>query len=251
MSKQYAFIPARAGSKRIQNKNLIDLNGHPLIAYTINCARQAGIFEEIIVSTDSAEIAKISKEYGACNYSLRPESISGSLSPDIDWLNFELGLRNFNGEDLIAILRPTNPLRTAHSIIRAIEIFKEHPEVDSLRAIKPVKEHPSKMWRYSHDNLEIIAFDRNINIVTRTYNHSSPLQTLETLYVQDASLEITTVRSVEKNSSISGIRTIGFQMPSYEGFDINFPEDLEYLKYLLAKGIINLPVARKHLNSIE
>ena len=79
-----ALIPARSGSKRIPNKNIKYLNGHPLIAYSIISAIDSGIFDRIIVSTDSNDIAKISEYYGAEVPFIRPENISTDNSPDID-----------------------------------------------------------------------------------------------------------------------------------------------------------------------
>lgn len=245
MSKNYAFIPARAGSKRIPNKNLVNLSGHPLIAYTIYCSLQSKIFDEVIVSTDSQEIAIVAQEYGAVADSLRPESISGSMSPDIEWLNYELNKGSFRTEDNICILRPTNPLRSPQTLVNAFETFKENREVDSLRAMRPIKEHPSKMWRTIENSNFAIPIDAGLNEITGTHNHSSPLQTLEKLFIQDASLEITSVGSILRNSSIAGQRVISFQMPEYEGFDINYLEDLDYLQFLISKKKVMLPTIKK------
>ena len=94
MSKQspsiLALIPARSGSKRVADKNIRPLAGHPLIAYTIAAARESGIFSSIVVSTDSEQYAEISRKYGAEVPFLRPAEISGDVSPDIEWIEFTL-----------------------------------------------------------------------------------------------------------------------------------------------------------------
>src|SRR4029453_2502412 len=85
-----ALIPARSGSKRLPDKNIRILAGHPLIAYTIAAARQSGIFSEIVVSTDSRGYAEFAEKYGAQVLFLPPAELSGDLSPDIEWIEFTL-----------------------------------------------------------------------------------------------------------------------------------------------------------------
>ena len=81
-----ALIPARSGSKRVPDKNIRPLAGHPLIAYTIAAALGSGIFSDVIVSTDSEHYAEIVKYYGAEVPFLRPAELAGDQSPDIEWL---------------------------------------------------------------------------------------------------------------------------------------------------------------------
>ena len=85
-----ALIPARSGSKRIRNKNIKYLGNHPLIAYTICSALNSKIFDYVLVSTDSQEIADVAKYYGAETPFLRPAKYASDNSPDIEWLNFTL-----------------------------------------------------------------------------------------------------------------------------------------------------------------
>ena len=236
MSTNTALIPARKGSQRLPGKNIIDLNGHPLIAYSILAAQKSSIFERIIVSTDCPKIAKIALQYGAEVPSLRPQEISSSDSPDISWVLLAINdWLNLRGEDYIAILRPTNPFRSSSSIVEAFELLKKNPTIDSIRAIRPIKEHPSKMWRGVPGQL-ITPFDDSMIINTKTPVHSSPFQVLEKLWIQDASLEIARVKAVRESHSISGRKVMGFEMPNIEGFDINYPEDIEFAR----KAIVEL-----------
>jgi CMP-N,N'-diacetyllegionaminic acid synthase len=85
-----ALIPARAGSKRVPDKNIRPLAGHPLIAYTVAAALDSGIFTDVIVSTDSQHYAEIVKYYGAEVPFLRPDTLAGDQSPDIEWLAYTL-----------------------------------------------------------------------------------------------------------------------------------------------------------------
>src|SRR5210317_2466380 len=85
-----ALIPARSGSKRVPDKNIRTLAGHPLIAYSIAAALQSRIFTAVIVSTDSERYADIARHYGAEVPFLRPDEIAGDTSPDIEWVTYTL-----------------------------------------------------------------------------------------------------------------------------------------------------------------
>lgn len=108
-----ALIPARAGSKRVADKNIRRLSGHPVMAYTISAAVQSGIFSDVIVSTDSEHYADIARHYGADVPFLRPQQLAGDVSPDIEWLAYTLDRLRDEGREYecFSILRPTSPFR--------------------------------------------------------------------------------------------------------------------------------------------
>ena len=240
--QKVALIPARIGSKRIPRKNLAVINGHPLIAYSINSALNTHLFDRVIVSTDSAEVAEISLKYGAEVPSLRPEEYSTDQSPDISWISYALdNWVNLDDEDLIVILRPTNPLRSSNTITSALEYFLNNAEADSLRAMRQVKEHPHKMWK-NKNNLYVEPINPHINKISGVEAHSTPTQLLGEVFVQDASLEIIRVWVLKKLGSLTGNKTLKFEMPDFEGFDINYPTDIAYLQYLLEKKLVQLPI---------
>src|ERR671910_2250640 len=111
MPSVIALIPARVGSKRVPGKNIRVLNGHPTIAYTIAPAIESGVFESVIVSTDSEEIAAIARHYGAEVPFLRPAQFAGDTSPDIDWVEHSLMTLRDKGRayEAFCLLRPTSP----------------------------------------------------------------------------------------------------------------------------------------------
>ena len=85
-----AFVPARSGSTRVRGKNVRVLAGHPLIAYTIAAARDAEVFDAVVVSTNDEAIAEIARHYGAEAPFLRPAAMAGPQSPDIEWVEHAL-----------------------------------------------------------------------------------------------------------------------------------------------------------------
>ena len=85
-----ALIPARQGSKRVPGQNVRVLNGHPMLAYTIAPALASGVFDAVMVSTDSEAIAEIARHYGAEVPFLRPAAYAGDTSPDVEWLSYTI-----------------------------------------------------------------------------------------------------------------------------------------------------------------
>ena len=127
-----ALIPGRAGSKRVPDKNIRLLAGHPLIAYSICAALQSRVFSDVIVSTDSGHYAEIAAHYGAEVPFLRPAEFSGDVSPDIEWLSYTLTKLQEEGRqyDCFSILRPTSPFRLPETIQRAWKAFTAEQGVD-------------------------------------------------------------------------------------------------------------------------
>ncbi len=235
-----AFIPARAGSKRVKNKNIRLLGGHPMLAYSIRAAIDSGVFDAVICATDSEQYADVARHYGAEVPFLRSAEISGDKSPDIEWVVWMLKTLKESGRDfeVFSILRPTNPFRQPETIRRAWSLFIEDPRADSLRAIEKCKQHPGKMW--------IIRGKRMLPLLPFTNGstpwHSSQYGVLPEIYAQDASLEIAWSRVPLEQNSIAGEAIIPFISQGLEGFDINDPEDWWMAERLLAKQEASLPV---------
>jgi CMP-N,N'-diacetyllegionaminic acid synthase len=238
-SRNVALIPARAGSKRAPGKNVRLLNGKPLIAYSILAAQESLIFDEIIVSTDSREYMDLAKQFGIKENRLRPASLASDSSPDIDWVNHAVSelIPHAHETDRLCILRPTSPLRTGKTIRSAIEIFADSPWASSLRALERVTEHPGKMWRVDENNVASPYLNQEGHIIP---THSRPTQSLEPLFVQNASLEITTVSSVKATNSIAGDKVLAFTMPEFEGLDLNSEIDFNFLEFLITSGKVRL-----------
>jgi CMP-N,N'-diacetyllegionaminic acid synthase len=234
-----ALIPARAGSKRVSDKNIRPLAGHPLIAYTISAALQSEIFSAVIVSTDSELYADIAKYYGAAAPYLRPAELAGDLSPDIKWLEYSLNRLRQDGRkyDCFSILRPTSPFRLPETIQRAWRAFTNEKGVDSLRAVEKCKQHPGKMW--------VVRGNRMVPLLPLTPAeqpwHSSQYQSLPEVYTQNASLEIAWTRVVFEGRTIAGNVLMPFFTEDYEGFDVNSDYDWSLAEHLIDSGQAQLP----------
>ncbi|CEP81867.1 acylneuraminate cytidylyltransferase family protein [Paraclostridium sordellii] len=145
-SKVLAIIPARAGSKGIKDKNIIDLNGKPLIAHSIEAGLKSKYINKVVVSTDGEKIAKIAKDYGAEVPFLRPKHLATDTAKTIDCVIHCIEELKKNGEeyDYVVLLQPTQPLRQPWHIDEAFELIIKRNE-DSLVSISKVKDHPVLM----------------------------------------------------------------------------------------------------------
>jgi CMP-N,N'-diacetyllegionaminic acid synthase len=233
-----ALVPARAGSQRVPGKNVAPLAGHPLIAYTVAAARESGLFDAVIVSTDSEAIADVARRYGAEVPRLRPVEMAGATSPDIEWVRHALEGADW---EVFSLLRPTSPFRTAATIRRAWDRFTAVPDADSLRAVRPVREHPGKMWRVTGELMEPFVPQTPGEVPT----HSRQTAALEQLYVQDSSLEIAWTRIVA-DGEIAGRRVVPFFCEGVEGLSIDYPDDLERAEALAAADPALLPRVEVH-----
>jgi CMP-N,N'-diacetyllegionaminic acid synthase len=234
-----ALIPARSGSKRVTDKNIRVLSGHPLMAYTISAAIASGIFDAVVVSTDSEAYAEIARHYGARTPFLRPMDIAGSTSPDIEWVEWTLSRLTAREQscDCFSILRPTSPFRLPETIQRAWRQFISLPQADSLRAVEKCREHPGKMWVLRG---EVMYPLMPLSPAEQPW-HSSQYASLPEVYVQNASLEIAWTRVVRESRTISGQTIMPFLTEGFEGFDINNAEDWILAEHYVGKGTARLP----------
>jgi N-acylneuraminate cytidylyltransferase len=234
-----ALVPARAGSKRVPDKNIRPLSGHPVIAYTIAAALDSKIFTDVIVSTDSELYAEIVKYYGAEVPFLRPPELAGDQSPDIEWLEYTLDRLQTAGRkyDCFSILRPTSPFRLPDTIQRAWDEFSAQTGVDSLRAVEKCTQHPGKMWVVRGKRMMPLL---PLGPVGQPW-HSSQYPSLPEIYVQNASLEIAWSRIVFEDRTIAGNVVMPFFTFDHEGFDVNNEYDWQLAKQLVQNGDAKLP----------
>ena len=238
MPSAIALIGARSGSERVVGKNVRRLAGHPLLAYAIETARRADVFDRILVSTDSEQIAQVARWYGADVPFLRPEEYATSTSPDIEWIAWTLP-RLDERYDLFAIVRATNPFRGPDAIRRGLDQLLATPEADSIRAVELVKQHPGKMWVIDEVGrlMRPLLDQSHLDVAW----HAGQYQALPEVYVQNSSLEIAWTRVVLEKRTIAGDVLMPFITETYEGFDINDPHDWMIAERLLAEGAVSLP----------
>lgn len=155
--KVLAVVPARGGSKGLPGKNILKMCGKPLIAWTIEKAKMSKYLDMVLVTTDSQEIADISKHFGAYVPFLRPAELATDKSSTYDALRHSLTYLKQEGRifDYIVLLEPTSPLREDDDIDRMLEQLVAMENVfDSIISIGEIDEHPSIVKRLSGLRLE-------------------------------------------------------------------------------------------------
>ena len=243
MPSAIALIGARAGSERVKDKNVRRLAGHPLLAYAIETARRAEVFDRILVSTDSEQIAQVARWYGADVPFLRPVEYASSTSPDIEWIAWTLR-RLDERYDLFAIVRATNPFRGPEVIRRGLDQLLATPEADSIRAVELVKQHPGKMWVIDEVGrlMRPLLDQSHLDVAW----HAGQYQALPPIYVQNSALEIAWTRVVEATGTREGRMLAPFLTEGYEGLNIDDEDDFARAERLVADGRASLvTVARE------
>lgn len=141
-----AIIPARGGSKRLPNKNILDLKGKPLIAHTIEASLKSKYIDKVIVSSDNDNILNISKEFGADTIK-RPDILANDTSTTFDAIKHTI--ENTEKYDYIILLQPTSPLRDENNINEAIELLEEK-KADAIVSVCEMEHSP--LWSNTIDD---------------------------------------------------------------------------------------------------
>jgi len=229
--KTLGIIPARGGSKRIPKKNIRILAGKPLIAWTLEVARECGEMDRIIVSTDDAEIADISRKYGAEIPFSRPAEAAQDDTPDYVVYRHAVSWLKENDDfapDIVVWLRPTSPLRNAEDIHNAIGIFKDRG-ADCVRSVCEVEQHP--YWMKTIQNGYLVPLMDGCD--EKEYYQR---QTLPPVYRLNGAVDVFSNVAVEKNGDLYGGKIHGYVMPVERSIDIDSEIDLAIAELLLKKG---------------
>jgi CMP-N,N'-diacetyllegionaminic acid synthase len=222
MVKVLVVIPARGGSKSLPNKNILPLNGKPLLCYSVAYALVCKIIDKVVVSTDSQRIADIAKDCGAETPFLRPSEYSEDSTRDYPVLRHTLEFYDGINEiyDIYILLRPTSPIRPSGLIERAIKILDNNPSASSVRSVAKIKEHPYRAWLINNDG----SMRGYVDGVEESFN--IPRQELPDIYFQTGDIEAIR-RQTLLNGSISGGNVYPLLIDHHEMVDIDHINDFK------------------------
>lgn len=215
-NKIIAIIPARSGSKGLKDKNIKDLNGKPLIAYTIEAAKQSRVFDSVFVSTDSEKYAQIAREYGAQVPFLRSSENSGDKAGSWDVVREVLAKLN-EKFDIVVLLQPTSPLRTAQHIRDAVDLFFEK-DADTVCSVCETP-HPMFWCNTLNEDLSMMDFikkeyQKRRQELPKSYTLNGAIYICKTKYIDN--LDFYSNKSfayvMNKNSSIDIDENLDFQL---------------------------------------
>ncbi|HEY1047213.1 MAG TPA: acylneuraminate cytidylyltransferase family protein [Bacteroidia bacterium] len=228
--KILTIIPARGGSKGIPRKNIIDVNGQPLIAYTILPALEVlkkGMVDKVIVSTDSPEIADVSKKYGAEIPFLRPESISGDKAKSVEFIQHALDFYLSQGVnfDAVLLLQPTSPMRTVEDLEKSIQLFLNSNNDSLISAYEEEYINDLVIYKLDEDGKTSSPLSPMHNKGVRRQDHGST-------YVRNGCIYISSAELIKKGLVI-GEKPLMYIMDKNKSVNVDTPEDLELLRKLL------------------
>lgn len=224
----FAFIPARSGSKGLKNKNIKEINGKPLLAYSILAAIESGKYDVIHVSTDSEEYAEIARKWGADVPFLRPAELASDTSSTGDAIKYSLEEYQKRGIsfDTITALQPTSPLRTGEDIIGAFDLF-EKKNANAIISVCEV-EHPP-MWS------NILTDDGNMIHFLET-DKDERRQDLAQYYRLNGAIYLSKMDYYLKASSLYNEKCYAYIMPKERSVDIDDAFDF-FMAESIMKGM--------------
>lgn len=224
-----AFIPARGGSKGLPKKNILECAGRPLIEWTIEAAKGVSYIDDVLVSTDSEEIAVVSRRVGAAVPFLRPSELATDEASLLDAIKqaWEKHVTASNEQyDYIVVLQPTSPLRTAEHISEAIELYfkNRQSDEDTLASVYQVSQKFGWLMQSSREY-------GYIRFCLEVHTKNPRRQGLDPYYLPNGAIFIA------KGASLSGglyrNNTLPFVMPPVDSIDIDTLDDFVEAEKLL------------------
>ena len=211
-----AIIPARGGSKGLPGKNIKELCGKPLIAWSINAGLKSKYLDEIIVSTDYKNIADIAKKHGASIPFLRPDDLASDTATSFDTVKHAIDYygNELNREfDYVVLLEPTSPLREDSDIDNAIEKLL-NSSADSIVGISKTEDQ-NPAFLVNKDNKDFVAgyTNKNMKVLRR--------QDVEDVYFMEGTIYISKVNVLLEEKTFYHQNTIGYEVPKYKSLEID------------------------------
>lgn len=228
--KNIAIIPARSGSKGVKDKNIKELKGLPLMAYTINAAKQSNMFDCVFVSTDSEKYAEIAKKYGADAHFLRSNTNASDNAGTWDVVKevmkkFEKEKRYF---DNIMLLQPTSPLRTSEDVINCFKLMEEK-KANSIVSVTEMEHSP--LWcGVIKDDLSMHGFYDNKKII------NIPRQELPSFFRLNGAIYLLKREELCKNN-IFQENSYAYIMHNSKSLDVDTEMDFAIAELLLNKEL--------------
>jgi CMP-N-acetylneuraminic acid synthetase len=221
------LITARGGSKGLPGKNLRLLGGKPLVAWSIEAARDSGVLGRVVMSTDDSGIAEAARRAGAEVPFMRPAALAGDRSPHIDVVLHAVDALEAEGDSFshVLLLQPTSPFRNAEDIRRAVASAREHPG----RAIVGVSEapvHPQHLHTVNAEGVLVPILPPREGYVRR--------QDLEPVWAVNGALYLNPVAQLRRTRSFVPDGSLPAVIPASRSVDIDSEDDLQHAERLLS-----------------
>ncbi|MBI5720025.1 MAG: acylneuraminate cytidylyltransferase family protein [Burkholderiales bacterium] len=218
-----ALITARGGSKGLPGKNVRLAAGRPLLAYTADAARASRHVDRLVLSTDDEEIMRVGRETGCEVPFRRPAALAGDEATSIDVVLHALD--TLPRHDLVLLLQPTSPLRTAADIDAACELLLRH-EAPACVSLMPVPHHPQWMFGLD-DGVHLAPLLRGTVAAARR-------QELPPVYALNGAIYLARADWLRRTRTFLSEQTVGYVMPAGRSIDIDTLADFEAFSRLVS-----------------
>jgi len=224
-----ALTPARGGSKGLPRKNVKLLRGKPLIAWTIEEAKKSAYIDKIVVSTDDNEISRVSRKYGAEVPFIRPKKLANDNAKTIDVALHAINRLESDGlvYDLILVLQPTSPLRTAGDVDEAVKLFFLK-DAKAVLSVCEAEYNPCWMNVLPKDGCMKNFLQKDIFGINR--------QRLAKFYRLNGAIYLVCIDYLKKQKSFFGKKSYAYIMPKERSVDIDDKVDFMFAELLFKKG---------------
>lgn len=214
------LVPARGGSKGVARKNARLIAGKPLLAWTADAARSATRLDGVILSTDDEELAEIGRECGLEVPFIRPAALATDTTPMIDVVLHSIDWADDDGRafDALCLLQPTNPMRTAHDIDQAVELF-ERDDADTVFSVLAVPNDHHPDWVY------LKSPDGSLRLSNGDREPVARRQDLPPAYHREGSIYLTRADVLRSRASLYGEKVRGFPIDADRSVNIDTPAD--------------------------
>lgn len=221
-----AVIPARGGSKGLPGKNILPVEGKPLIGYTIDAAHSSGAIDRTILSSDDQTIMAAAQALGCDVPFCRPDALATDTATTVDVILHALDA--LPGYDVVMVLQPTSPLRTSSDIDEACRIFSDSG-APACVSVSPVEQSP--YWMYT------IGDDDRLRPVVPNRPATTRRQDLPTAYAPNGAIYIADVAWFREQRAFITEQTVPYVMPLARSVDIDNADDFAEFKKKIAQGM--------------
>lgn len=216
-----AIIPARSGSKGLPGKNIKELCGKPLIAWSIEAGLGSQYIDEVMVTTDSEEIAEVARKFGVSVPFLRPPELASDTATSFDAVNHAIDFykRELNRSfDYIVLLEPTSPLREKEDIDKAIELLLSNSQASAVVGIsKTESQNPAFLAKKDEHGFLVGYEDRKIKVLRR--------QDIGEVYFFEGSVYVSQTEALLTKKTFYHENTLGYEFPKWKSLEIDDLDD--------------------------
>lgn len=227
--KILAIIPARGGSKGLPGKNIKELCGKPLIAWSIEHAQKSKYVDEIFISTDSQEIADVAEQFGAPCPELRPAELARDTAPSSEFIIYTLEKMKKEGKsfDYFILLEPTSPLRDVEDVDKSIEMLVDNPVAESVMGVVRAEDsNPAFMVKIGEGGL-MIPFMGKAETMRR--------QDIPDAYYFEGTVYLSKSDAYMEKKAFYHDKTLPYIVPKWKSFEID-----DIIDFTIVEAIMKL-----------